>query len=125
MTKDRISAVQLMVETDKRVTYQQIRTIIGMSQVHKVLHKHIAVRKLCTWWIPHSLTEAQKPRRVNCCREMIESFAGGDSNAVHDMVTDDQNRIYCYTIPKKIDSLLSGCILSSYELKVKRSQSVG
>ncbi|GBP70155.1 hypothetical protein EVAR_52740_1 [Eumeta japonica] len=61
-TTEDISAVRLMVKTDKRVTYQQIRTSldIGMSQVLKILHENLAVRKL---------------RRINWHREMMQRFA--------------------------------------------------
>ncbi|GBP83078.1 hypothetical protein EVAR_70131_1 [Eumeta japonica] len=40
-----INAVRLVIETDKTVTYRQIRTSlgIGMSQVHKILHEHLAI----------------------------------------------------------------------------------
>ncbi|GBP42961.1 hypothetical protein EVAR_96458_1 [Eumeta japonica] len=49
-TEDIISAMRLMIETGKRVAYQQIRTSldIGMSQVYEILHEHLAVRKPCT-----------------------------------------------------------------------------
>ncbi|GBP40698.1 hypothetical protein EVAR_36434_1 [Eumeta japonica] len=59
-TEDNISAVRRMIETDKRVTYQQSQTNLGirMSQLHKILHEHLPVRKLCTRWIPHNLSEA-------------------------------------------------------------------
>ncbi|GBP39481.1 hypothetical protein EVAR_23832_1 [Eumeta japonica] len=57
-----------------------------MNQGHKVLHEYLAVRKLCTRWIPHNLNDAQKHRRINRRCEMMQSFAGGDSNAVYEMV---------------------------------------
>ncbi|GBP59095.1 hypothetical protein EVAR_48071_1 [Eumeta japonica] len=46
-TEDNISAVWLMIETNKRVIYRQIRTSsgIGMSQVHQTLHEHLACRR--------------------------------------------------------------------------------
>ncbi|GBP56894.1 Putative uncharacterized protein FLJ37770 [Eumeta japonica] len=49
-TEDDISAVRLMIEIDKRVSYQQIRTSlgIGISQVYEILREYLAVRKLCT-----------------------------------------------------------------------------
>ncbi|GBP27602.1 Putative uncharacterized protein FLJ37770 [Eumeta japonica] len=61
-TEDNISAVRLMIETFKRVIWRQIRISldIGISRVHKILHDHLAVRKLCIRWISHNLTEAQK-----------------------------------------------------------------
>ncbi|GBP19266.1 hypothetical protein EVAR_79866_1 [Eumeta japonica] len=40
--------------------------------------------------------EAQKLCRVNRCHEIMKRFVGGDSNAVHDIVTDDERWIYCY-----------------------------
>ncbi|GBP42295.1 hypothetical protein EVAR_16391_1 [Eumeta japonica] len=54
-----------MTETDKKVSYQQIRTSlsIGVSQLHEILHENIVVRNR---WIPHNLNEAQKFRRVWC-----------------------------------------------------------
>ncbi|GBP84736.1 hypothetical protein EVAR_64631_1 [Eumeta japonica] len=78
MTEYNISDVRFMIETDKRVTYQQIRTIlgIGMSQMHKILHEYLAVRKLCIRWIPHNLTEAQKLCHINWYREIMQRFAG-------------------------------------------------
>ncbi|GBP71777.1 Putative uncharacterized protein FLJ37770 [Eumeta japonica] len=69
-TKENIDMLcDFMIKTDKRLTYQHIRTSlgIGMSQVHKILHEHLAVRKLFTRWIPHNLTEAQILRRIIWC----------------------------------------------------------
>ncbi|GBP54777.1 hypothetical protein EVAR_90062_1 [Eumeta japonica] len=73
-TTEDISAVRLTIDTDERVTCQQIWTSlgIGMSQVHKVLHKHLAVRKLYARRIPQNLTEAEKLRRVNWCRKIMQ-----------------------------------------------------
>ncbi|GBP62161.1 hypothetical protein EVAR_40612_1 [Eumeta japonica] len=78
--------------------YQQIWTslAIDMSQVHKVLHEHLAVRKLCARWIPQNLTEAEKPRRINWCREMMQRFSSRHSIAACDIVTCDEICIYCY-----------------------------
>ncbi|GBP37906.1 Putative uncharacterized protein FLJ37770 [Eumeta japonica] len=75
--EDNISAVRLMIKTDKRVTYQQIRTSlsIGMSQVYKILHEQLAASKLSTLWIAYNLTEAQKLRLVIWCRKMMQRFA--------------------------------------------------
>ncbi|GBP30337.1 Tyrosine-protein phosphatase non-receptor type 7 [Eumeta japonica] len=74
-TEDNISAVQLMIETDKRVTYQQIGT-------------NLASR------IPHNLAELQKLRRDNWCYEKVLRFTGGNSNAVYDIVKGDKNWTY-------------------------------
>ncbi|XP_052753346.1 histone-lysine N-methyltransferase SETMAR-like [Galleria mellonella] len=125
-TEDNISVVRHMIETDKRVTYQQIRASlgIGMSQVHKILHEHLAVRKLCARWIPHNLTEAQKLRRVDWCNEMHERFNEGNSNSVFDIVTGDESWIYCYDPETKRQS--AQWVFPSEELPTKmRDRSVG
>ncbi|GBP38999.1 Putative uncharacterized protein FLJ37770 [Eumeta japonica] len=85
-TKNNISAVRHMIKTNKRITYQQIRVSLGIdiSQVHKIPHEYLAVRKLCSRWVLHSLTEAQSFRRVNRHREMPQRSAGGDSKSVYD-----------------------------------------
>ncbi|GBP79955.1 hypothetical protein EVAR_56547_1 [Eumeta japonica] len=57
-----------------------------MSQGHKILHERLAVRNLCTRQIRRNLTEAQKLRRVNWCCEIMQRFAGGDSNPMCDIV---------------------------------------
>ncbi|GBP23317.1 hypothetical protein EVAR_76032_1 [Eumeta japonica] len=78
-------SVRPMIETGKRVTYQQIRTSLGisMNQVHKILHEHLGVRKLCIRWIPYNLTDAQKlrfgQRTVADGRIESESGTGGRS----------------------------------------------
>ncbi|GBP15476.1 hypothetical protein EVAR_9260_1 [Eumeta japonica] len=67
MIENNMSAVRLMIETDKKMTFQQIQISLGIgtSQMHKIFHTYVAVRKLCTRWILYSVTEAQKLCRVN------------------------------------------------------------
>ncbi|GBP57293.1 hypothetical protein EVAR_39932_1 [Eumeta japonica] len=91
-TEDNISALRLTIETD----LPAVRTNLGMSQVHKILHGHLAVRQLRTRWIAHNWTEAQKLCRVDWYREMMQRFAFGDSNAGYDIVTGDKSWIYRY-----------------------------
>ncbi|GBO99486.1 Mariner Mos1 transposase [Eumeta japonica] len=96
--EDNINDVQRIIETDERVTYQQIRTslCIGTNKLYNILHEYLTVRKLCARWIPYNLNEVQKLRLVNWCREIIQLFAGGDSDPVYDMITSDEIWVYCY-----------------------------
>ncbi|GBP81997.1 hypothetical protein EVAR_62873_1 [Eumeta japonica] len=57
-----IDVVSRMIKTDRHVTYHDIRTSlgIGMSQIQSILHKYLGMKKLCSRWIPHNLTEARK-----------------------------------------------------------------
>lgn len=71
-----IDAVRTMIKEDRHVTYREIEASLGMSKtaIHSILHEHLAVRKICSRWIPHNLTEAQKNARVNWCKEMMKKF---------------------------------------------------
>ncbi|KAG5310828.1 SETMR methyltransferase, partial [Acromyrmex insinuator] len=56
-----VDAVREMIERDRHMTYREIQVSLGidMKAIHTILHDHLNVRKLCSRWIPHDLTEAQ------------------------------------------------------------------
>ncbi|GBP55534.1 hypothetical protein EVAR_36257_1 [Eumeta japonica] len=58
--------------------------------VNKIIHEYLSVRKLCSRWIPHNLTEAQKFRLVDWCCDMMQRFAGGDSNEYNIVAGDEK-----------------------------------
>ncbi|GBP40393.1 hypothetical protein EVAR_86540_1 [Eumeta japonica] len=71
--------MRFIIETDKRVTYQQIRTSSDMVWI-KCTKSFMSIEcagSLILDVIPHNLTEAQELRRVNKCRKMMQRFANG------------------------------------------------
>ncbi|GBO99472.1 hypothetical protein EVAR_661_1 [Eumeta japonica] len=50
--------------------------------------------KLCSRWIPHNLTETQKPDRITWCNAMLTRFKKVATNLVGHIVTDNERRIY-------------------------------
>ncbi|GBP52053.1 hypothetical protein EVAR_97523_1 [Eumeta japonica] len=72
-------------------------------------------------WIPHDLINVQKLRRVKRCREMMQGFAGGDSNAVHDIVAGNESWIYCYDPETKRQCVTLG-VCASLAVKVGRAR---
>ena len=74
-----ISAVEKMLKVDGRMTYimMQERINIGATALNTILHEHLKVRKVSARWVPHSLTEEQKERRVSWCQFMLENFDNG------------------------------------------------
>lgn len=75
-----------------------------MKAIHTILHDHLNVRKLCSRWISHNLTEAQKQTRVKWCKEMLKKFNRGRSNLVYKIVTGDETWIYSYEPESKQQS---------------------
>ncbi|EGI59618.1 FLJ37770-like protein, partial [Acromyrmex echinatior] len=55
-----VDAVREMIERDRHITYCEIQASLGidMKAIHTILHDHLSVRKLCSRWILHNLTEA-------------------------------------------------------------------
>ena len=58
---------------DHHVTYCEIEAILFISStsIHKILHEHLVLKKICSRWIPHNLTKAQKDARVDWCKKMF------------------------------------------------------
>ncbi|GBP26622.1 hypothetical protein EVAR_18259_1 [Eumeta japonica] len=77
-----INAVRCMNETGRYVTYGEIRASLGIdwSQIQSILQKHLGMKKLCSRWIPHNLTEAQKTDPITWCNAMLTTFKEGASN---------------------------------------------
>ena len=65
-----------LIERDRHITYREIQASLGidMKAIHTILHDHLSVRKLCSRWIPHNLTEAQKQTRVKWSKEMLKKW---------------------------------------------------
>lgn len=63
---ENIDAVKNLIMIDRHVTYREIEATLGisMTSINKILHEHLAVKKICSRWIPHNLTIAQKKARI-------------------------------------------------------------
>ena len=90
---ENIDAVEKMIREDRHVTYREIEATLGisMTSIHKILHEHLAVKKICSRWIPHNLKDAQKKARVDWCKEMLKEYNRGSSKAVYNIVTGDES----------------------------------
>ena len=106
VVQENIDAVQNLILEDRHVTYCEIEATIGISStsIHKILHDHLAVRKVCSRWIPHNLTKTQKDARVDWCKQMLNKFNRGASKDVYKIVTGDESWIYAYEPERKQQS---------------------
>ncbi|GFU33812.1 HTH_48 domain-containing protein [Nephila pilipes] len=95
---EKINAVRELIKQDRHVTYREIEASldISMTSINKILHEHLSVKKICSCWIPHNLTNAQKKARVDWCKEMLEKYIQGTSKAVYNIYTGDESWIYAY-----------------------------
>ncbi|GFT74146.1 HTH_48 domain-containing protein [Nephila pilipes] len=95
---EKINAVRELIKQDRHVTYREIEASldISMTSINKILHDYLSVKKICSRWIPHNLTNAQKKARVDWCKEMLEKYIQGTSKAVYNIYTGDESWIYAY-----------------------------
>ena len=95
---ENIDAVRELIMQDRHVTYREIEASLGISStsIHSILHGHLAVKKVCSRWIPHNLTVAQKKARVDWCKEILKKYNRGVSKDVYKIVTGDESWIYAY-----------------------------
>lgn len=93
-----IDAVRELIMQDRHVTYCEIEASLHISStsIHSILHEHLVVKKICSRWIPHNLSIAQKKARVKWCKEMMKKFNRGASKDVYKIVTGDESWIYAY-----------------------------
>ena len=59
-----------------------------------ILYDYLRVRKRCSRWIPHSLTDEQRRVRCEWCASMLLKFNGGRSELTWEVLTDDETWIY-------------------------------
>ena len=83
---EHVSRVQCLM------TYAEIQDItkISSGSFTRILHDCLGVRKRCTRWVPHKLSEEQKRGRVDWCTHMQRKFDGGRSPRVWNIVTVDE-----------------------------------
>lgn len=127
VTEENCEKVRQIVEDDPHVTYAQIKHLLGIGStaVTKILKEKLGLKKVCSRWVPHSLSDEQKSARVKWCREMLKKYKNGKSKAVFDIVTGDETWLYFYDPPTKRESMVWIPKDAPRPAKVKQSRSVG
>ena len=93
VTLENIAAGQKIIQDDRHVTYEQIRTLLGirMTAIQIILHCELDVRKLVSRWLPQNLPEDQKGAHVDWCRSAQKRFDGGKSKSMYNIVLGDES----------------------------------
>ena len=88
---------QLILQ-DRHVTYREIETTLGISgtSIHSILCEHLTVKNICSYWIPHNFSIAQKKPCIDWSKEILQKYGRGASKLVYDIVTGDESWIYAY-----------------------------
>jgi len=68
---------------------------IGKDTVRKIVVEDLRKRKICSRFLPHSLTPEQKDRRIATCRDLIAT-ADSDPDFFKKIVTGDETWYFVY-----------------------------
>ena len=65
-TEEKINEVQALIQQDRRITVDQMATELDISHgtAWHIVNENLGMKKLCSRWVPHVLTEEQKVNRM-------------------------------------------------------------
>ena len=94
-TSGNILEVEWLVEGDPHITVKEIAMRVGMSTgaAHAILVDEMKASKICSRWIPHALTEAQKDNRVRCASNLLAQYEVADPRRFCEIITGDESWI--------------------------------
>ena len=91
--KEIVSKKKEIIEGDTRFTVRDIARKVGisLSTVHRILKKHLKVRKIFARWVPHLLTDEQNRQRAKVTKKLLQVFQTCDKKQFANVVTGDEN----------------------------------
>jgi len=63
--------------------------------VRKIVVEDLRKRKICSHFVPHTLTQEQKDWRITACQDLIAT-AGSDTDFFKKIVTGDETWCFAY-----------------------------
>ena len=94
VTQEDVSWVVSLNKRDPKMTYAEIQDIMKISSGS--LTRILDVRKCCTRWVLHNLSEEQKQGRDDWCTHMLRKFDRGRCPYVWHIETGDGTWAYQY-----------------------------
>ncbi|CAK9833797.1 Protein GVQW3 [Anthophora retusa] len=90
-----VQKVAEILRNDRYASTRLIEELTGIPKttVHRILTENLGKRKICSRFVPHSLTDDQKDCRVEHCRDMQRS-AARDPDFMSCIVTGDET--WCF-----------------------------
>ena len=106
VTKANIAAAKIVVEQDARLSVKDVASCTGISEgsVQTILKTRLDLRKVCTRWVPHLLTEEQMTQRLKCARELLKTYKGCNIRVISNLLTGDETWVHMFEPQRRTDS---------------------
>ena len=98
--------VKQLVQSDCRLTVRMIADELGLNResVRTILLHNLGMRKVCGNLVPKILSEDQKQRRVNFCKDMLKKKRD-DPDIIYQVITGDETWVFQYDPETKRQSM--------------------
>jgi transposase len=103
---DTITTVREMVTRDRRWTLRMMSDELNVSKkrIPQILHEDLRKRKICVKFVPHSLRDEQKQRRLTSCQGFIQ-ICQDNLSFLECTVTGDESWVFQYDPETKRQSM--------------------
>lgn len=74
--EENVNIIAQLIAENPRQSLRQLSESVGCSKdsVRRIVEDHLGLRKLCSVWIPHCLSDSNKRDRVECARQLSSIF---------------------------------------------------
>ena len=88
------------------MSIKDIASCTGISEgsVQTILKKRLDLKRVCTRWVPHLLTEDQKTQRLKCARELLKTYKGCNSRVISNLLTGDETWVHMFEPQRRADN---------------------
>ena len=69
-----------------------------------ILKKRLDLRKVCTRWVPHLLTEKQKTQCLKFAQELLKTYKGCNSPVISNLLTGDETWVHMFEPQTRADN---------------------
>lgn len=97
ITPENIEKVREFIKNEPKssVRYMEMELNISKDSIHRILTEKLNMRKVCSRFVPHRLTDDQKLLRIQHSKDIIKE-AKKDKNFLYSIVTGDETWCFQY-----------------------------
>ena len=82
-------------ESKSSVRYMEMELNLSATSIYRILTEHLGLRKVCSRFVPHKLTDAEKALRIQHSKDIIKE-AKKDRKFLYSIVTGDETWCFEY-----------------------------
>jgi transposase len=107
-TPENVQILKGLIEEQPRTSLRDLSETTGLSKdtIRHILTDELGLRKICSTWIPHHLSEANKRDRMLCAQNILDIFQHHPlDHLMHNWATEDESWFLYETAPTKQENM--------------------